>query len=102
MPHKDPAAKAAYMRGYWKRNQHKLNARYKEQRAQLNELKVERGCDCCGYSKNPAALQFHHRDPATKVAAVTRMIGKYVWETILEEIAKCDLLCANCHAEAHT
>jgi hypothetical protein len=102
MPYKDPAVKAAYMREYWQRSQHKLNTRYKEQRTKLDQLKSERGCDRCGYSANPRALQFHHLDPTTKIAAVTRMIGKYVWETVLAEIEKCVLLCANCHAEEHT
>jgi transposase len=56
-------------------------------------------CTICGYSRHPAALQFHHLDPATKsfgmgVRGITRSIAK-----LREEAAKCVLLCANCHAE---
>lgn len=58
-------------------------------------------CEQCGFDDHPAALQFHHRDPAVKRFTVTtNAMGsskKYPWEMILEEIAKCDLLCANCH-----
>jgi hypothetical protein len=54
---------------------------------------------------HPAALQFHHRDPATKSFIITtKQLSsprKYPWEMILAEIAKCDLLCANCHFKHH-
>lgn len=46
-------------------------------------------------------LVFHHRDPATKKFQV----GQNQWgrrrSVILEEIAKCDVLCANCHQIQH-
>ncbi len=29
------------------------------------------------------------------------MLSNKKWESILEEVKKCDLLCANCHAEEH-
>jgi hypothetical protein len=56
-------------------------------------------CAICGYARHPAALQFHHVDPATKsfglgVRGITRSI-----ERLRAEAAKCVLLCANCHAE---
>ena len=56
-------------------------------------------CDRCGYVGPPAALQFHHRDPATKAfglshAGVTRSLQRSRGEA-----RKCALLCANCHAE---
>jgi transposase len=56
-------------------------------------------CVLCGYARHPAALQFHHLDPASKsfglgVSGITRSI-----ERLREEASKCILLCANCHAE---
>ena len=56
-------------------------------------------CALCGYARHPAALQFHHLDPATKsfglgVRGITRSLEK-----LRAEAAKCVLLCANCHAE---
>jgi len=45
-------------------------------------------------------LEFHHRVPADKVFTVLGGIGRK-WESLVEEIKKCDLLCANCHREAH-
>lgn len=67
-------------------------------RQRLDALKVERGCVDCGYNAHPAALQFDHVR-GVKVAAVARLVHS-AWPTILEEIAKCDVRCANCHAVA--
>ncbi len=49
-------------------------------------------CMKCGYKRYIGALDFHHRHPTEKT-------GKKV--TTIEEAQKCDLLCANCHREAH-
>lgn len=55
-------------------------------------------CRLCGFDEHPAALQFHHLDPATKQfnlgeRGLTRSINR-----MREEARKCVLLCANCHA----
>jgi hypothetical protein len=42
-------------------------------------------------------MEFDHRDPATKLAAVMSLISKAGWERIAEEVAKCDIVCSNCH-----
>jgi hypothetical protein len=56
-------------------------------------------CTVCGYDRCLAALQFHHVDPAQKrfhlaAGGVARSL-----ERLREEVAKCVLLCSNCHAE---
>ena len=81
-------------------------------RAITNRIKSERGCEVCGFNAHPAALQFDHIDPATKyrtkagkVVHPSDMIkgGRYSLETALAEIAKCRVVCANCHAiHTHT
>lgn len=57
-------------------------------------------CSNCGYAKNLSALAFHHingKEFQLDVRALSnRKIGP-----ILNEIAKCKLLCHNCHAEEH-
>lgn len=68
-----------------------------EKRARLDAIKVERGCDECGFNRHPAALCFHHRDPAEKAFGVAQNLAR-AWDTVMAEIAKCQLLCANCHA----
>lgn len=42
------------------------------------------------------SMDFDHRDPSTKVQAVTRMINGSI-ERMLAEVAKCDIVCVNCH-----
>jgi transposase-like protein len=58
-------------------------------------------CAICGYARDPAALQFHHLDPATKEFTLrngdTRSLAR-----MRAEAAKCVLLCANCHAEVES
>lgn len=58
-------------------------------------------CVECGYDRCLDALTFHHRDPAAKDFSISSDGTPRSWEKQLEEIAKCDLLCANCHAEEH-
>lgn len=65
------------------------------------ELKSELGCERCGL-KHPACLHFHHKDPSTKKSCVSNLIASSASkEEILSEIAKCNVLCANCHAILH-
>lgn len=69
----------------------------------LKLIKMAGGkCQCCGYDKNYAALQFHHRDPENKTFTLdSRYLSNTKWSSILIEFDKCDLLCANCHIETH-
>ncbi len=56
----------------------------------------------CGYATNLAAFSFHHREPATKLFQLDlRSLSNRTLEVIRQEAAKCDLVCANCHAELH-
>ena len=60
-------------------------------------IKVSRGCADCGYSAHAQALQFDHL--GDKFMNVSDMIrSDYGWETIKEEMSKCVIRCANCHA----
>jgi transposase-like protein len=73
-----------------------------KRRREIKRLLVQEAggaCALCGYDAYLGALQFHHRDPSAKSfslsgAGVTRSLAR-----ARAEAAKCDLLCANCHAE---
>jgi transposase len=56
-------------------------------------------CVACGYDRHPAALQFHHLDPAQKRMVVSAQGFGVGLDTLRAEARKCVLLCANCHAE---
>ncbi len=56
-------------------------------------------CIVCGYNKCIAALQFHHRQRETKCFELSSKWLHKSWEVLVTEASKCDLVCANCHAE---
>lgn len=79
----------------------KQQERGAKRRLQLIELHGGKCCRC-GYSKNQAAIEFHHRDPKTKKFGLDlRKCSNSSWEALVSEAEKCILLCANCHAEEH-
>lgn len=71
--------------------------RHAERRALITAIKIDRGCVDCGYDAHPAALHFDHRDPTIKRFRIAANLSRR-WADILDEIAKCDVRCANCHA----
>jgi len=73
----------------------------REHAAWFAELKSQLVCARCG-ENHPACLVFHHRDPMTKEIAIAVAIRRS-WgrKRILAELAKCEVLCANCHAKHH-
>lgn len=62
----------------------------------LWEILTTSECNNCG-NADPEVLEFDHRDGADKKFNVSEMMYSHSWESILKEIAKCDILCANCH-----
>jgi hypothetical protein len=85
-------AKENHARAYKKRGAANL--------AFYRDVKACRSCENCGYS-NPLALDFHHIDPATKEGNLAKSSYKWSRKRLLQEIAKCQVLCANCHRIEH-
>lgn len=56
-------------------------------------------CAICGYDRCVRALEFHHVDPATKRFGLGSRGLAQAMDKLRAEVAKCVLLCANCHAE---
>jgi len=97
--------KNIYHREWYKKNKEIHKARVakntKEHRKRnlefiLDYLKVNT-CPCG--ETDPAALDFDHLDRKTKVCNVSKMVssGASSLERIKKEVAKCQVLCANCH-----
>lgn len=55
-------------------------------------------CVDCGFNKHHTALEFDHVR-GEKLDAISNMLNHMIaFETILKEVEKCELVCANCHA----
>jgi hypothetical protein len=79
----------------------KVRARAEPLRAlkirRVTEHLTENPCVDCG-ERDLRTLDFDHRDPALKRLGVAQMVlGGWTWAAVAEEIAKCDVRCANCH-----
>jgi len=66
-----------------------------EQRKQLLAYLADHPCVDCG-EKDIVCLEFDHVR-GEKLGNIGTMLGDFSWEVILEEIAKCEVRCANCH-----
>lgn len=108
MPHKDPEKRRQYQREYKRRwyqaNKAKhialVRGREKRIKAWLREYKESLGCEACG-EKHPACLEFHHTNRQEKRFAIGRLKDYLSLKLLQAEIAKCRLLCANCHRKEH-
>jgi len=58
-------------------------------------------CEECGEDRHKC-LQFHHPEKEEKTKNISEMVNDgFSLERIVEEIEKCEVLCANCHTIHH-
>jgi 5-methylcytosine-specific restriction endonuclease McrA len=77
-----------------------------KKRAVKHELLRYKGpiCVVCGYDEYEGALHLHHRDPKEKEFTFSDTPindTDFNMDRMRKEADKCDVLCANCHFEAH-
>jgi hypothetical protein len=66
-------------------------------RALMFEYLSDKSCIDCG-EKDPVVLEFDHREKDKKFKHISKLMsGHYSWNSVLNEIDKCDIRCANCH-----
>jgi HNH endonuclease len=53
-------------------------------------------CTDCG-ENDPVVLDFDHLDPEAKCFDISQGLAYRSWQSIHDEIAKCEVVCANCH-----
>ena len=53
-------------------------------------------CHDCGGKFHPACFDFDHIEPSEKSANVSQLCGSS-FDRAMQEAAKCELVCANCH-----
>lgn len=96
-----------YKRPNPERDRETRNIRDRRKRKELRgwyiDYKSHLKCSVCG-ENHPATLEFHHKDPATKILEIGTMVSsvpKFSKEKILDEINKCLVICSNCHKKLH-
>jgi len=75
----------------------RLKADFQKKQAVINELK-SKPCMDCKIQFLPCAMQFDHRRGIKRFRISAAALGKYTQRQFQEELDKCDLVCANCHA----
>ena len=86
-----------------KRHPEKYEKAWKRAQDQKRQILLDAragGCIKCG-EKHPSCLDFHHRGGKKDKLGNISETRKFAVKRILEEIAKCDVLCANCHRKHH-
>jgi hypothetical protein len=94
-----------YQRGWHQRHRTKRLARIYERKAAIYEyiqdIKSQLCCTDCG-EQHPATLQFHHLHSEDKMFNIGDAVRDGIsLDRIKQEIKKCIVLCANCHAIRH-
>lgn len=96
----DPRQKEVSRRHYLKHKAEyfaRNNARRKKMRDWTSEVKAATPCvDCRNYFP-PYVMDFDHREGVRKTAIVSRLVANQSWTRLHAEIAKCDIVCSNCH-----
>lgn len=67
-------------------------------RQYIQDYKMGKPCMDCEQSYPSVCMDFDHRDQATKRMQINELCAKRMsWKVINDELAKCDLVCSNCH-----
>lgn len=74
------------------------NARFRLRNAELIREHKSKPCADCGVLYPYYVMDFDHRDGKDKVINLAHA-SRMTRPKILEEIAKCDVVCSNCHRE---
>lgn len=95
-----------YNRRYYKTtDKEKQVGRVRERAKKLSEMfqqwKAQQKCSVCCES-DTECLDLHHINPAEKEGSLGRLSEFGSWTAIEVEIAKCVVLCANCHRRVHS
>ena len=89
-----------YVRGECKSCSLSRNKRWRQEQFDLyTKYKSSLSCERCGFD-DARALQFHHHND-DKEDSVAELIRHRSFERVMEEISKCEVLCANCHSIEH-
>jgi hypothetical protein len=107
MAYKNVEDRKAYHKNWYAENKarrvQQIRAYQAREHGKFAAYKATLSCCVCGYARCARALEFHHLDGETKEAEINKMLqhDKASFVRLMREIAKCRVLCANCHRELH-
>lgn len=102
MPAKNLQQRKATVKRYYHKNKDKLiaanRARHDISLAFIHDLKRRTPCVDCKHFFHPVCMDFDHIDRTKKVNTVGRLVGGGAsLDRVKEEVAKCEIVCSNCH-----
>lgn len=101
MGYSDEEQQKAYQKAYYAANKELYAERTKtareKRREYVNGIKTNNPCVDCGQKYHYCQMQFDHIGD-DKIADINKLMKTRSIETVKAEIAKCELVCANCHA----
>lgn len=105
MPYKDKEKQREAQRQHYLANKSKYADCQKENRDKrdiwFRDFKATLKCFECGFS-DQRCLDFHHKIQTTKEFGISDGVKQgFSQKRIIEEIEKCEVLCANCHLIHH-
>jgi len=86
-----------YQAEYRTRNRDRAAFKRRERAKEVADYKASKPCSDCGGYFHPAVMEFDHRPGEQKLFNIGTRNGTASRNTVWAEIAKCDLVCANCH-----
>lgn len=97
----DPRGRAS-KRAHYEANKGPYLDRAKARKAELRAfLQAVKSFPCldCDVSYPYYVMQFDHRPGEGKLVTPNTLVNSGSWRKTVDEIMKCDVVCANCHAE---
>lgn len=100
MAYKDIEKARAAQRRYYDKNRELYRDKNRRKKELLRNIMREhksQPCSDCGGEFPFYVMDFDHREGEEKLAHVSRLVQRMNLKRLLDEIAKCDVVCANCH-----
>lgn len=100
MAYADPKKQREYSREHYLAHKADYLARNSTARAKMRTYiqAIKRNpCADCKKRYPYYVMDFDHRPGVQKAIEPTRLIPQMSWRRLREELAKCDLVCSNCH-----
>lgn len=86
-----------YKESYLKRARQRRRQLKREYQIRMLEYLKDKACITCG-ENDIRVLELDHIDPATKLFSISQSVKLgFSWTDVVEELKKCQVLCANCH-----